>query len=110
MIQDTIEKIEEKIRNNVSLSEENKIELLSLLSQLHPQIMELSRTHNEHAENIAGSIERSANEAMQEEKNPDTLRSEIESLTYSVKDFEVSHPKLVETVNYIATVLANMGI
>ncbi|MGE5621174.1 MAG: DUF4404 family protein [archaeon] len=110
MIQDTIAKIEEKIRNNMSLSEDNKMELLSLLSQLNPQITELSKTHTEYAENIAGSLERSADEALQEDKNPNLLKSEIESLSDSVKDFEVSHPKLVETVNYIATVLANMGI
>ncbi|MGE5354054.1 MAG: DUF4404 family protein [Ignavibacteriales bacterium] len=110
MIQDTIAKIEEKIRTNNSLSEENKAELLSLLSQLNPQITELSRTHTEHAEYIAGSLERSADEAMQGEKDPTTLKSEIDTLSDSVKDFEVTHPKLVETVNYIATVLANMGI
>lgn len=110
MIQDTITKIEEKIRTNNSLSEENKAELLSLLSQLNPQITELSRTHTEHAEYIAGSLERSADEAMQGEKDPTTLKSEIDTLSDSVKDFEVTHPKLVETVNYIATVLANMGI
>lgn len=110
MIQDTIEKIKDKIRTNNSLSQENKAELLSLLSELNPQITELSRTHSGHAENIAGSIERSANEAMQEERNPGILKSEIDSLSDSVKDFEVSHPKLVETVNYIANVLANMGI
>ncbi|MGE5402674.1 MAG: DUF4404 family protein [Ignavibacteriales bacterium] len=110
MIQDTIAKLEEKIRTNSSLSEENRAELLYLLSQLNPQITELSRTHTEHAESIAGSIERSAYEAMQEERNPGTLKSEIDTLSDSVKDFEVSHPKLVETVNYIANVLANMGI
>ncbi|MGE5432137.1 MAG: DUF4404 family protein [Syntrophomonadaceae bacterium] len=110
MIEDTIEKIKEKIRANRSLSEENKIELLGLLAKLNPEITELSKTHSEHAENIAGSIERSADEAIKEERNPNLLKSEIDSLSDSVKDFEVSHPKLVETVNYIATVLANMGI
>ena len=110
MIRDTIEKIEEKIRTNNSLSEENKAELLALLAQLNPEITELAKTHTEQAENIAGSIDRSAYEAMQEQKNPNLLKSEIDSLSDSVKDFEVSHPQLVETVNYIANVLANMGI
>lgn len=110
MIQDRIAKIEEKIRTNSSLSEQHKAELLALLARLNPEIVELSRTHTEHAENIAGSFERSADEAMREEKNPGVLKSEIDSFSDSVKDFEVSHPKLVETVNYIATVLANMGI
>lgn len=110
MVQDTIDKIKEKIRTNNSLSEENKTELLALLAQLNPEITELSKAQSEHAESIAGSIERSAHEAMRQQKNPTLLKSEIEALSDSVKGFEVSHPKLVETVNYIANVLANMGI
>lgn len=110
MVQDTIEKIEEKIRANNSLSAENKAELLSLLSKLKPEMKEFSISQTEHAENIAGHIERSAHEALEPQKNPTYLKSSIDALSDSVKDFEVSHPKLVETVNYIANALANMGI
>jgi hypothetical protein len=108
--QNTLEKIEEKIRQNSLLIKENKTELLSLLATLKPQITEFSKTQAEHAESIAGFIERSTHEAMRRQKNPTLLRMAIEGLSASVKGFEVSHPRLVEDANYIATVLANMGI
>ncbi len=69
-----------------------------------------SKTQAEHAESIAGFIERSTHEAMRRQKNPTLLRMAIEGLSASVKGFEVSHPQLVENVNYIANALANMGI
>lgn len=110
MAQNTLKKIEEKIRQDSSITEENKSELLSLLATLQPEIAEFSKTQAEHAESIAGFMERSTHEAMRRQKNPTLHRLAIEGLSASVKDFEVSHPKLVETVNYIASVLANMGI
>jgi hypothetical protein len=110
MVQDTIEKIAEKISTNSSLSEKNKTELLDLLSQLKPEIIELSKVKTEHAESITGFIERSADEVMRQEKNPTLLKSAVDTLSASVNGFEESHPKLVETVNYIANSLANMGL
>jgi hypothetical protein len=110
MAQNTLEKIEEKIRQNSSLTEENKTELLNLLATLKPEMAEFSKSQAEHAESIAGFIERSTHEAMRRQRNPTLLRVAIQGLSASVKGFEVSHPQLVETVNYIATVLANMGI
>jgi hypothetical protein len=110
MIQNTIEKIEEKIRTNSSLTTKNKTELLDLLAILKPEITEFSKEKTEHAESIAGFMERSTYEATRQEKNPTLLKIAIEGLSSSVKGFEESHPKLVENVNYIANALANMGI
>ena len=110
MIQNTIEKIEEKIRANSSLSPQNKTELLDLLAKMKPEITRLMETQAEHAESIAGFIERSTHEVMRREKNPTLLRIAVDGLSASVKGFEESHPQLVENVNYIANVLANMGI
>jgi hypothetical protein len=110
MVQNTIEKIEKKIRINNSFTEKNKTELLDLLAILKPEMMKLSKTQTEHAESIAGFMERSAHEVMRREKNPSLLKFAVDGLSASVKDFEVSHPQLVENVNYIANTLANMGI
>jgi hypothetical protein len=110
MIQKTIERIEEKIRTNNSITEINKIELLDLLAKLKPEIMNLANAKTEHAESITGFIERSTYEVMRKEKNPDLLKIAVNGLSVSVKGFEVSHPELVENVNYIANALANMGI
>ena len=110
MVQNTIEKIEEKIRTNNSLSAKNKTELLDLLATLKPEIAKFSEAQIEHAESIAGFMERSAHEATRREKNPTLLKIAVEGLSSSVKGFEESHPQLVENVNYIANALANMGI
>ena len=110
MIQNTIERIEDKIRTNISLTEINKTELLDLLAKLKPEIMKLANAKTEHAESITGFIERSTHEVMRREKNPDLLKIAVDGLLASVKGFEASHPELVENVNYIANALSNMGI
>jgi len=110
MDQNTIEKIEEKIRSNSSLSDKNKSELLFLLATLRSELTKFTDEQAEHAESITGFVERSTHEAMRREKNPDLLKHAIDGLSSSVKGFEVSHPQLVETVNYISNTLANMGI
>lgn len=109
MIQDTLEKIEEKLRG-ANIAPKKRTELLRLLSSLEAEIAALSKTHAEHAESIAGFIERSTHEAVRRDKNPTLLKLSVDGLATSVKGFEVSHPQLVEDVNYICTVLANMGI
>jgi len=110
MVHNTLEKIEEKIRTNSSLTDKNKKELLDLLATLKPEITVLSKTQTEHAESIAGFIERSTHEVMRREKNPTLIKISVDGLLASVKDFEISHPQLVKNVNYIASALANMGI
>jgi hypothetical protein len=85
MPQETIENIEEKIRSNDSLSEENKAGLLNRIAEL--------KTETE-----------------KEDKNPSLIKSAFDSLSDYVKKFEVTHPVLVEDINYAASVLANMGI
>jgi ribonuclease HII len=110
MIDNIIEKIELKIRDGKHLSAKDKSELLRLLASLKSEITELSKTQHEEAESIAGFIERSTHEAARQTKNPELLKVSIDGLSASVKGFEASHPTLVENVNYICTVLANMGI
>jgi hypothetical protein len=110
MIEDTIKKIETKIRTASSITKDNKNELLNLLAGLESEIVKLSQLESEHAESVAGFIERSTHEATRREKNPELLKLSLAGLEASVKGFEVSHPQLVADINYISTVLANMGI
>ncbi len=109
-MQDTISKIEERIRSASALKDENRAELLDLLGQLKSQIGALSETNQEQAQSIAGFTEVSAHEATREEKNPKSLKHSILGLESSVHNLEQSHPQLVGVVNRIATMLANMGI
>ncbi|MGA9120200.1 MAG: DUF4404 family protein [Bacteroidota bacterium] len=110
MIEDTIKKIESKIETANSITKESKTELLDLLQRLETEIVKLSQSKSEHAESVAGFIERSTHEATRREKNPELLELSLAGLVASVKGFEVSHPRLVADINAICTTLANMGI
>ncbi|HEU6448705.1 MAG TPA: DUF4404 family protein [Verrucomicrobiae bacterium] len=85
MIENTIAELEAKIRSE-SLSEDRRHELLQLLATLKTQLSERDKT------------------------NLKPLKSSVEELRASVEGFEKSHPQLVQTVNNISSVLANLGI
>ncbi len=110
MIRDTITKLEAKLQETSSVNPETREELLNLLGQLKAEITDLSHSNAEQAANIAGHTEFSTREAMSPEKNPESLNRSLNELSASVEGFESSHPKLVEVVNRIATMLSNLGI
>jgi len=110
MIEDTIGKIEARVQSADSIKEERRRELLQLLGTLKAEVAQLSKTHGEQAESIAGFTEVSAHEATRAEQNPELLKLSIEGLTSSVGEFEESHPKLVQLVNAISNTLSNLGI
>jgi len=110
MIQNTLNKIEERLKKAESVTEENRSELLNLISELKTEVSELSKTHNEHAESITGFAAVSTREAIRQEKNPELLKLSIEGLATSVEGFETSHPTLVGVVNRICAMLSNLGI
>jgi hypothetical protein len=110
MIQETIAKIEARLRKANSLKDENREELLNLLSTLKTEVSKLSETHDEQARSIAGFAEVSIHEATREEKNPQLLKLSLEGLSASVDGFEGSHPTLVQIVNSICLALSNIGI
>ncbi len=110
MIDETISKIEARLRDAGSLSEESKRELAGLLATLKTEVNTLSKTHAEQAQSIAGFAQASAHEAIREEKHPQLLELSLEGLAASVDGFEHSHPKLVQIVSRICTTLSNIGI
>ena len=110
MIEETLKKIESRIKSAEAITGKNKSDLLSLVSTLKSEITDLSKTRAEHAESITGFIDRSTHEATRKEKNPELLRLSLAGLAESAKEFEASHPGLVSEVNAICTMLANVGI
>ena len=110
MLDDTISKIEGRIRNAGDVDDTRRAELLKLLGELRGEIAALARTHQEQAQSITSFAEVSAQEATRETKNPAALRHSIGGLESSVGEFEKTHPQLVGIVNRIAGMLANMGI
>jgi hypothetical protein len=110
MIAETLGKIEARIQGAGVLKEESKKELLVLVSTLKSEVAELSRTHSEQAESIAGFAEVSTHEATRQEKNPELLELSLKGLSASVAGFESSHPRLVDIANTICNTLSNLGI
>jgi hypothetical protein len=110
MIHETITQIEARVKKADSLKDEKKRELLDLLSTLKMEVSELSKTHAEHTQSIAGFTELSVHEAIREEKNPQLLKLSLQGLSTSAEGFEGSHPKLVGIVNSICLTLSNIGI
>lgn len=107
-MKNTIQDIKDKLSKDSSISEEKKAELLGMLDSLEGEMGNVGS--NEHVENISGHIMRSADEVTKEEKDPDMIEKAIGDLKESVTEFEVSHPKLFESVNNISAMLASMGI
>ena len=110
MIQETINKIEARVKETQSLPDEKKRELLNLLSTLKTEVSEFSKTHPEHLQSISGFAEVSIHEAIRQEKNPQLLNLSLQGLSTSAQGFESSHPKLVGIVNSLCHALSNIGV
>lgn len=110
MVNSTISMIEEKIKESGTISQENKKELLRLLTDLKAEVSALQESREDDAQSIAHFTEISAHETTRKEKNPNLIKSSLDGLVSSIEGLEVSHPKLTETVNSIARILSNMGI
>jgi len=110
MIDDTLQQIETRLKNSESVREDRRTELLSLLATLKREVAELSKTHGDEAQSIAGFTNISAHEATRSEQNPELLNLSLKGLSSSVEGFESSHPQLVRIVNSISQTLSNLGI
>ncbi len=110
MIEDTIGKIETRIQSSEAIKEDRRAELLALLATLKSEVAELSKTHGEQAQSIAGFAEVSAHEATRAEQDPRLLELSLQGLSSSVAELEESHPRLVQIVNSISSTLSNLGI
>ena len=110
MLEETIGKIESKIEGAETIKDDRRRELLQLLGTLKAEVAELSKTHGEQAQSIAGFAEVSTHEATRAEQKPRLLQLSIEGLSSSVTELEKSHPRLVQIVNAISNTLSNLGI
>jgi hypothetical protein len=110
MLDETLAKLETNIRQSDAIKADNKAELLRLLTTLQSEIAALEHTHAEHAESVVGFTERSTHEVIRQTKNPQLVDIALQGLSASVEELEVSHPQLVDLVNAISMLLANIGI
>jgi predicted TIM-barrel enzyme len=110
MLDETLTKLETNIRASEAIQADKKAELLRLMATLKSEIAVLEHTHVEHAESVIGLAERSMHEAIRQPKDPQLAASALQELAASVAELEVSHPQLVNVVNAISVLLANIGI
>ncbi|HVR36998.1 MAG TPA: DUF4404 family protein [Methylomirabilota bacterium] len=89
---------------------ERKRELLELIATLRQETVELSKQDQEQAESIASFVDLSTHEATRSRQQPALLKNAVDGLSSTVEGFEKEHPRLVEAVNRISYMLANMGI
>jgi hypothetical protein len=110
MLRKTLEQIESKIRSSPNIPEEKKTEYFELLQQLQEEVNELNKTDPEQAESVKEFTRAAAHESTREEINPKLFQIALDGLSSSVQEFEMSHPRLVQTVNSICTFLSKIGI
>jgi hypothetical protein len=110
MIENTISEIEAQIGGAEAVSAERKQELLKLLATLKTEVAELSKTHGEQADSIAGFAKISAHEATRIAQNQELRELSLKGLRSSAEGFEKSHPRLVQIVNRISQTLSDLGI
>lgn len=108
MALDKIGEIECKIKSAEKLDDNQKAELLILMTELKKELSGVAS--QESARKIASHAEKSTDIALSDKniikENPNPL-NELEN---SVGGFEVSHPHLVQIVNRICIMLSNIGI
>ncbi|MFT5240247.1 MAG: hypothetical protein ACI9OU_000787 [Candidatus Promineifilaceae bacterium] len=110
MIEDTLAKLDRRVRQISALSDEKKNELGALLETLKEEVVALAETKAGDAESITRFTELSAHEVTREDGSDRLKTLSLEGLSASVDGFEASHPRLVQIVNNVCTSLANLGI
>ena len=110
MLNETLIKIEQTIKNAESLGQNDQKKLLSLIADLKSEVTDLSSTHEDQAQSIAGFTQVTSHEATRATPNTRLLSISLDGLKSSVQEFEASHPRLVATVNSIHQMFANIGL
>ena len=110
MIPERIAQIEATLRSATNIPEATRQELLDLLAGLKAEVTPLVQTHGESAQQITGSADAAVQAAVHRGEQPEQAAQAVEGLAASVRDFEASHPRLVQIVDRLAVTLSNMGI
>jgi hypothetical protein len=110
MIDETIQRIEARLRSAETMPDSTRMELLTLLQTLRAEVSQLPPGKAAEAQSIALAADRSTEQALAPDRDPDVYRGTLDTFSGSVREFEESHPKLVQIVNNIANTLAGLGI
>jgi predicted kinase len=110
MFSEHLAKIETTLWNSTNIPEATRKELLDLVAALKAEATPLLETHGETAHEIAGSAEAAVQASVRRKEHPEKAVQAVEGLAASVREFEATHPRLVEIVDRLALTLSNMGI
>jgi hypothetical protein len=109
MLDETIAQLQAEL-DGADVGPEKKAELLRLLSSLRAEVGQLARTDADQAKSIAAFAHLSAHEATRPKPRRELLELSLTGLRKSVREFEQTHPRLVEAVGSLATSLSNLGV
>ena len=110
MLKNTLAKLESKIKASPNIPDDKKKEYYDLLYRLNDEINSIAETDQQKAESIKEFTKITTHEATRDEVNPNLLKASLDGLQESVREFEASHPKLVDTVNRIFIFMSKLGI
>jgi hypothetical protein len=110
MITERLAKLESSLRNSTSIPEGTRQELLGLLAGLEAEVAPLLSTHADNASRIAGNAEAAVQASIRRDEQPERATAAVAGLAASVREFEATHPRLVEIVDQLALTLSNLGI
>jgi hypothetical protein len=110
MIPERLAQIEATLRNSANIPEATRQELLELVAGLKAEVGPLSATHGASVDQITGNADAAVQAAMHRQEEPEKAAQAADGLAASVRDFEASHPQLVQIVDRLALTLSNMGI
>ncbi|MBN2572943.1 MAG: DUF4404 family protein [Deltaproteobacteria bacterium] len=110
MISERLAKIEATLRSSSTIPEATRQELLELVAGLKAEVVPLCESHGATAHEIAGNAEAAVHASVRREEHPEQAAQAVEGLAASVRQFEASHPRLVEIVDQLALTLSNLGI
>jgi hypothetical protein len=110
MIPERLAQIEATLRNSANIPDTTRQELLDLVAGLKAEVAPLAATHGKSVDQIADNADAAVQAAVRRQEQPEKAAQAVDGLAASVRDFEISHPRLVQIVDRLALTLSNMGI
>ena len=107
---DRLGQLEARIQEAHDLNPPQKTELFQRLAERNAAVAEGSITHGAEPHDTTSGPGRSTPEGTRQGTRQHPVRMAMDELSASVEAVEASHPELVNTVNQIGTLRANMGI
>jgi hypothetical protein len=108
MIKEIFKKIASKFEKHKNIDHLNR-KLTELQQTLEKDIEELSKTHHPHALSISSITKLIVHETLSDDPNKKIIKMSKRNVLELIRHFEISHPKLTESVERFLLMLSNLG-